>query len=242
MRTLSAAIQAAIAASEVPFEDLLEVFLPAGTLRYTSGAAAVVVAGQSYQPYLAERFQITQSKALKADSVEVRIVNVDGSVRAALLEAQPENRECVLRRYFVAAGEAVELFRGRLRELEAGEREIRFRVVSPLDPASADLAPRLYAYDCQWVFKNQATCGYTNGIDPNDPATGQPFTFCPKTLAACAARGRRHRFGGFVYITSELQQQFPASDGEDEGPFGRGQGRSADPDELGPGNRGEALP
>lgn len=246
MRTLSPAVQAAIAAEAVRFEDLLRITLPAETLRYGSGAATRTIAGDgNYLPYLAERFRVTQSKTLRTDSVEVRVVNVDGTVRAKLLEARPENRECALYRYFVDAGEAVELFRGRLRELEAGEREIRFRVVAPLDPGSADLAPRIYAHDCQWVFKSQATCGYTDGVDPNDPGTGLPFTSCPKTLAACQARGRQHRFGGFVYITRELQEQFPPSPprrGGDGGPFGPNQGTEPGAGDLGPHNRGELLP
>ena len=246
MRTLSAAVQAAIAAATVRFEDLIRITPLSGateTLRYGSGAATRTIAGDGdYLPYLAERFRVTQSKTLRTDSVDVRVVNVDGTVRAKLLATRPENRECALFRYFVDAAEAVEVFRGRLRELDAGEREIGFRVVSPLEPGSADLAPRIYAHDCQWVFKNLGTCAYTDGVDPNDPATGLPFTSCPKTLAACQARGRQHRFGGFVYITRELQEQFPPGDGGDGGPFGPDQGTSPGAGDLGPHNRGDLLP
>jgi phage-related protein len=97
------------------------------------------------------------------------------------------------------------LFQGRISEIDVNEQDATLQLAGELDPSSAQIPQRKYSALCVWDFKD-ANCGYVDGVDPDDPATGQPFTVCPKDLPSCMARGRQQRFPGFLTITRDLTE------------------------------------
>jgi len=113
--------------------------------------------------------------------------------------------EATLQRLFLPANEAVILLRGRVGEVQLNERDATLTLEGDLDPTAAQIPQRKYSALCVWNFKD-SRCGYTDGVDPDNPATGQPFTVCPKDLLSCQARGRQQRFPGFLTITRDLTE------------------------------------
>jgi hypothetical protein len=116
-----------------------------------------------------------------------------------------QGQEATLERLFLPAGETVVLFKGRISEIEIDERTATVTLAGDIDPTAAQVPTRRYSALCVWDFKG-SNCGYTDGADPNDPATGEPFAGCPKDFGSCVARGRSQRFPGFLTITRELTQ------------------------------------
>jgi len=215
-RTLSANIQAALAASPSRVCHLLS-FTVFGT-NYYFAEDQVVFQGNTYKPHLLLDSAIRLTQQLQLEPVRVRLQNIDLQTAQMLKTEQSDAQgvEATVQRLFLVVNEAVILFRGRIGEIQLTERAALLTLEGDLDPTASEIPRRKYSNLCVWDFKD-SNCGYVNGVDPNDPQTGQPFLVCPKDFASCRARGREHRFPGFLHITRDLTE---AVEGQSRSPDG----------------------
>jgi len=204
-RTLSANIQAALAGGKHQVCHLLS-FTVFGTSYYFA-EDQVTFQGNSYAPHLILDSAIRLTQQLQLEPVRVRLQNIDLQT-AEMLETEQsdvQGVEATVQRLFLVVNEAVILFRGRIGEIQLTERAALLTLEGDLDPTASEIPRRKYSNLCVWDFKD-SNCGYVNGVDPNDPQTGQPFLVCPKDFSSCRARGREHRFPGFLHITRDLTE------------------------------------
>ena len=204
-RTLSANIQAAIAGGKHQVCHLLS-FTVFGT-NYYFAEDQVTFQGNTYAPDLVLDSGIRLTEQLRVEPVTVRLQNIDLRTAQALdLErSDMQGIEATIERLYLAANEAVILFRGRIGEIQIDERTAVLRLEGDLDPTATEIPRRKYSNLCVWDFKD-ANCDYADGVDPDDPETGQPFLICTKDFLSCRARGREHRFPGFLHITRDLTE------------------------------------
>jgi hypothetical protein len=205
-RTLSANIQALIAGAQ-PQRTVHLLTFTVGATTYRFAEDVITHVGNPYLPHLVVETGPKYSEQLQLQPVKLRLQNITLET-AYLLKAEGtglQGQEATLERLFLAARETVVLFKGRISEIAIDERDAKLTLAGDLDPISAQVPRRKYSALCVWDFKD-ANCGYVNGVDPNDPGTGQPFAVCPKDLTSCEARGRKHRFPGFLTITRELTE------------------------------------
>ena len=202
-RTLSANIQAAIGSGKHQVCHLLS-FTVFGT-NYYFAEDAVTFQGNAYLPDLVLDSAIRLSEQLRVEPVTVRLQNID--LRTAevmdLERSDLQGIEGTIERLYLAANEAVILFRGRIGEVRINEQTAVLTLEGDLDPTATEIPRRKYSNLCVWDFKD-SNCGYVDGTDPNNPETGQPYLVCPKDFLSCRARGREHRFPGFLHITRDL--------------------------------------
>ena len=205
MRTLSSAIQALIQHNTQRVCHLLTFTVGATTYRFAEDRITHI--GNLYQPHLILDAGPKYSEQLQLHPVTVRLQNITLETARMLKDEGTgvQGQEATLERLFLQAGETVILFRGRISEISVDEQEAVLTLSGELDPTSAQIPRRKYSALCVWEFKD-ASCGYSDGVDPIDPATSLPYTVCPKDLASCQARGRQHRFPGFLTITRELTE------------------------------------
>jgi len=204
-RTLSATIQAALAGGKHQVCHLLS-FTVFGN-DYYFAEDKVTFQGNEYVPHLVFDSPIRLTQQLRVEPVTVRLQNIDLKTAQTLdLERSDlQGVEATISRLFLAANEAVILFRGRIGEIRIDERTAVLTLEGDLDPTATEIPRRKYSNLCVWDFKD-ANCGYAGGTDPDDPNTGLPFAVCPKDFLSCRARGREHRFPGFLHITRELTE------------------------------------
>jgi hypothetical protein len=204
-RTLSSAVQAAIAATPSRVCHLLS--FTAGATAYRFAEDRVVFQGNLYLPRLVLESPVTYTNELQLDPVRVRLQNITLET-AAMLQAEQSSLQGVegsLARLFLRANEAVTLFAGKISEVQIEEQTATLTLAGELDPTAAPIPRRKYSALCVWDFKD-ANCGYADFEDPLDPATALPYVTCPKDFMSCQARGRQHRFPGFIHISRELTQ------------------------------------
>jgi len=204
-RTLSANIQAALASGKHQVCHLLS-FTVFGT-NYYFAEDQVTFQGNAYAPHLVLDSGIRMSEQLRVEPVTVRLQNIDLQTAQVLdfERSDLQGIEATIERLYLAANEAVILLRGRIGEIRVDERTAMLTLEGDLDPTATEIPRRKYSNLCVWDFKD-ANCGYEDGTDPDDPATGQPFLICPKNFLSCRARGREHRFPGFLHITRDLTE------------------------------------
>ena len=205
-RTLSGAIQNLIAGSQTPKTIHLLTFT-VGIATYRFAEDAIAHLGNAYQPRLVVESGPHYTQTARLDPVKVRLQNITLETAKLLQDegADVQGQEATLERLFLQANETVVLFRGRISEVEVNENEATLVLAGELDPTAAQVPQRKYSSLCAWDFKD-TNCGYVDGVDPNDPGTGQPFVSCGKDLLSCQARGRQQRFPGFLTITRELTE------------------------------------
>ena len=204
-RTLSNAIQTLLAGTTHRVLHLLS--FTVGATTYYFAEDQVVFQGNTYKGHLILESPIRYSQRLQLEPVAVRLQNIDLQT-ASLLHAEQSDLqgvEATLQRLFLPANEAVMLFRGRIGEVQLDEHNATLTLEGDLDPTATAIPKRKYSNLCVWDFKD-SNCGYVDGVDPDDPETGQPFAICPKNFASCQARGRPHRFPGFLHITRDLTE------------------------------------
>ncbi|MBI3934522.1 MAG: DUF2163 domain-containing protein [Acidobacteria bacterium] len=204
-RILSPAIQTLLAQSTQRVCHLLSFTVGANTYRFAEDGITHV--GNMYQPHLVMDDGPKYSEQLQLHPVAVKLQNITLETARMLKEegAAIQGQEATLERLFLQAGETVVLLKGRISEIAVNEQEATLKLSGELDPTSGQVPNRKYSALCVWDFKD-SRCGYADGTDLNDPATGLPFTVCPKDLISCQARGRQHRFPGFLTITRELTE------------------------------------
>ena len=204
-RTLSSAIQTLLAGTTHRVVHLLS--FTVGATNYYFAEDQVVFQGNTYAPHLILESPIRYSQRLQLEPVSARLQNIDLQTASLLQTEQSDLQgvEATFERLFVPVNEAVILFRGRIGEVQLDERAAALTLEGDLDPTATTLPKRKYSNLCVWDFKD-SNCGYVDGVDPDDPATGQPFAVCPKDFLSCQARGRLHRFPGFLHITRDLTE------------------------------------
>lgn len=205
-RTLSANIQTLIAAGQ-PQRTLHLLTFTVGATTHRFAEDLITHLDNQYLPHLIVDSGPKYSEQLRLQPVTLRLQNITLETARMLKDEGTllQGQEATLERLFLKAGETVVLFRGRIGEIEVSEQDATLQLVGELDPSAAQIPTRKYSASCVWDFKD-TNCGYTDGVDPYDPSTGQPFTVCPKNLASCQRRGRQQRFPGFLTISRELTE------------------------------------
>jgi phage-related protein len=205
MRTLSPAIQAAIAQRNSVTCHLLS--FSVGTAAFYFAEDHITFQGNTYVPHLILGSPITYNQTLQSKPVTVKLQNVSLEIAAILKTQQSaiQGVEVALSRLFLSANEAVTLFVGIITQVDIDEQTVTLTLDGDLDPTASTVPTRNYSQLCMWNFKD-SNCGYSDESDPNDPITDLPFAACNKTFLECQARGRQQRFPGFVYLTANLTQ------------------------------------
>ena len=175
------------------------------TFRFTDLPESYTFGGATWLPYLLWDSAVRYSRGLEVDGGVVRLSNIDLILAQNLRDTDFEGATATLEKFFLDAEEAVTIFQGRVLRAEVTDQAAEFRLGGDLDPTGRQFPKRNYSALCPWRFKG-AECGYQDGVDPNDPGTGQPYEVCPKDFDACTDRGRTHRFGGFVHVTREVTE------------------------------------
>lgn len=150
---------------------------------------------------------IRTSSRLQADSVKVSLENISLTMSTLLSSAASniQGQEATIFRLFPQVSQSLLLFRGRISEVTVDEQQATFTVVTEFDPAATPLLLRVYSSLCAWTFSD-SNCGYNAADGPLDPLTAVPFSTCPKDFMSCEARGRSHRFSGFIHLTREVTE------------------------------------
>ena len=201
-RTLSSTLQSLLAQSNPATRHLLS-FTAVGTTYYFADDQ-VTFQGHLHQPWLVLDSAIRYTQQLQLDPVTVRLQNITLEM-AELLKSSSDDiqgAEARLQRLYLPASEAVTLFVGRIAQIAVDDQTATIQLAGDLDPTASQVPRRKYSATCAWDFKD-ADCGYTTN-DPVDPATNLPFTACPKDFLSCQARGRQHRFSGFIHISRDV--------------------------------------
>ena len=207
-RTLSSTIQTLLAQATSSVAHLLSFTVGATTYRFTEGDGTfqgIQHLGNLYLPHMIVNFPVRYTQKLRSQPLTVELQNIDLQT-ASMLKAEQtamQGVEAAFERLFLKANEAVTLFRGPISEVEIDERRAALTLLGDLDPTASHVPKRKYSSLCVWDFKD-LRCGYTGGVDPDDPGTGQPFTVCPKDFLSCVARSREERFPGFIHVTRDL--------------------------------------
>jgi len=203
-RTLSAGIQSQISRPSSEAGHLLT-FGPVNGTTYYFGEDLVIFGGHTYLPHLIGDFAVKFTQKLQLDPVSLHLQNVSLEM-AAIVNTQRSDIQgapATLSRFWPAINEALVLFSGVVTEIDVDEKEVLVVLAGDLDPTASQVPKRTYMATCSRTFKD-ASCGYVNGVDPNDPGTGLPYVACPKDFVSCTARGRKHRFDGFIHIQRDL--------------------------------------
>ena len=205
-RTLSALVTTLKNTNEARTAHLLKIVTAdSTTFRFTDLPESYTFAGATWLPYLLWDSAVRYSRGLEVDGGVVRLSNIDLTLAQNLRDTDFKGAAAPLEKFFRDAEEAVTISEGRVLRAEVTEQAAEFRVGGDLDPTARQFPKRNYSALCPWRFKGPE-CGYQDGVDPNDPGTGQPFEACPKDFSACTSRGRTHRFGGFVHVTREVTE------------------------------------
>lgn len=203
-RSLSPAIQAEIAKPTSRAVHLLKLGPVNGTTYYFA-EDRVLFQGNLYQPWLILASAVRYTQKLQLDPVSVKLQNITLEAAAILRQESSfiEGAEATLQRLYLACNEALTLFVGRIAGIEIDQQNATITIAGDLDPTASVAPKRQFSATCVWDFKD-SNCGYVDGSDPNDPETNAPFTTCPKDFLSCTARGRQHRFPGFIHISRDL--------------------------------------
>ncbi len=150
-----------------------------------------------FVPTLQDSAQLKQSITQAVDRVEVGIENVDfsfGLKFVTVIDALHGAR-ATFGRYWRDLRNGAEyhkwLLNGVIIAAPGDEELVRLTIFNELY-ASRQIAGRLVTRNCQWRYKEPATCGYVG-----------PLLTCNKLLDSpdgCQGRARQHRYSGFVYI------------------------------------------
>ncbi|MBI2815451.1 MAG: DUF2163 domain-containing protein [Acidobacteria bacterium] len=203
MRTLSPAIQNAIAKSKTSVCHLLS--FQVGQNAYRFAEDKVSFQDNWYEPWLTVASPVRYTQKLQVEPVTVRLQNITLDAAKMLQQERDaiQGSEATLQRLFLNCNEALTLFVGRVSEIRVNDRSAHLTLSGDLDPIATEVPVRKCSAACVWTFKDN-NCGYVPGTDPEDPTTGSPFSTCPKDFLSCQARGRQHRFSGFIHISRDL--------------------------------------
>jgi hypothetical protein len=204
-RQISAAIEQLIQDEACQIAHLLTFSIGNNTYRYSEDDR--VYLSESYTRGLNLLSPVRYSSQLRTDTVQIAIENVSLQMSALLtnVEVSIQGQEATLYRLFPQAMQALLLFRGRISEVSTAEDKAELTLITEFEPASTPLPLREYSALCSWNFAD-SNCGYVEGEDPLDTQTAAPFTSCPKDFTSCQARGRQHRFSGFLHLTRAVTE------------------------------------
>ena len=139
---------------------------------------------------------IKQSILAATDRVTAVVQNVDKTIgEVAALESLTHAVAVVGRYYTDPAGVEspmwVELFRGEAFPTQIDEKALQIEILNDLAATGYCVAAWTLAENCQFIFKESATCGYSGGE-----------TTCNKKRksdAGCIGRSNDHHFGGMEF-------------------------------------------
>lgn len=199
-RTISPELSALLAYPSCNTQTTLAIYPKTGK-DYFFASDKFTIAGDDYEPHLIRADVIRQSILTPTDRVRVQIQNVDKAIGGVVWAETFVRAEAVVGRYYrnehnFAEAEWVELFRGEIVPIEINESVVVLEVVSDLVAAGYCVGNWTLADNCQFVFRDPATCGYSGGE-----------TTCNKKRKSpdgCSGRSNEHRFGGMEYPVLQL--------------------------------------
>ncbi len=202
-RNLSSAIQYVIAQNRSAVCHLLS--FAVGTTTYRFAEDRVRFQGNLYQPWLILNSAVRYTQKLQLDPVRVNLQNISLETVAMLKDTGSDIQgvEATLQRLYLNINDVVTLFVGRIAQIDIDQQSAAIMLAGDLDPTASQVPTRKFSAMCVWNFKD-SDCGYTDGVDPADPSTNAPYAACPKDFLSCVARGRQHRFPGFIHISRDL--------------------------------------
>lgn len=204
-RNLSSSLQANIANDNCRFAHLLSFTIGANTYRFSEDILSYQ--GNAYAGGLRLKAPIRYSEQLRSDPVGVSLQNVSLEI-ASLLQAEGssiQGQEANLERLYMDSGETLLLFRGRIGGIDMDETEFTLELITEFDPLASRVPTRQYSALCSWNFMD-SNCGYDPETDSLDPETATAFLACPKNFSSCQARGRSHRYSGFLHLTRDVSE------------------------------------
>ena len=165
-----------------------------------AGTYAALIGGgtQNYAAWLRSIGPLRRSRDSRTDAGDIVVQNISGNtverdVSGALAAREFAGALAVLR-IMNAETEAVKRrYDGYLGQPQIGIDTVTFRLRALNDPNRVELPVWDYAEQCQFRYKLKA-CGSVSAL-----AT------CPKTFAACVARGVQHRFPGIPILPNTSQ-------------------------------------
>lgn len=144
--------------------------------------------------------QIQQSIAQSTNRVIARIQNVDKVFGGSIFDEEWVGATALVGRYFrdertvrsaPDEGEWEPLFEGLVHPLEINESEAVIEIVHDLTAAGFVIANTNLAENCQWVFKQADTCGYSS--------SETTCNHMRRSKGGCAGRSNEFRYGGMEY-------------------------------------------
>lgn len=175
---------------------LLEMYLDAGTERFTNADREVTWGGNTYYSFPFTIGGITRSAQGIVEKIQLSTSNVTREIAALLLAETFRGKRVVLRRSAFKADHTLDtvyiVFDGLLDDVSGkeGEKSAEIAVSATSDLAfwQKPIPGRTYKATCHWVFKS-AECGYAGGE-----------TLCNKTWDRCTALANTARFTGFRHL------------------------------------------
>lgn len=198
-RTVTSGLQALLDKHSCNTQSTLSLYL-ADASEYHFATEEIETSKDVFTADLRQQEALQQSISSPTNRATVRIQNVDKLFGTVVTDEDLLNAEGVIGRFYrdendlkqiAIDGEWVELFKGSVIPLEVNEAEVVLEVVHDLTAAGFCVGAHTLAENCQWVFKQPDTCGYS-GVE----------TTCNKKRKSkhgCIGRQNEHRFGGMEF-------------------------------------------
>ena len=208
MLALDPQVAALIQAEEIPGAFWLVKLELAGGDQYFSEGGEFTWDGHEWEPFLDLENPVDGVKSnIKCDEkleTTFTLANVNHAISDLLKTNDFQGRTARIYIYFPSIAKGVQVFRGVMGKPErVGDYQISVPVTSYLHGPKTKLPSGVFATTCRFRFADGVSCPYdpAGGKGCVNPATGLPFTSCPGSGAACAARGMRgSHTGGFDYF------------------------------------------
>lgn len=194
-RDVSSGLSDLLALRSINTQTTLDIIPTSGPPIYLA-TDAFTANSHDYIPELRQCDQIQQSIAVSTNRVVARIQNIDKVFGGSIFDEEWTKAEAIVGRLFrdeqdFTVDEWAELFRGQVIPIEITENEAVIEIVHDLTAAGYVIANSTLAENCQWVFKQSDTCGYSGGE-----------TACNhmrRSLLGCQGRANEYRFGGMEF-------------------------------------------
>jgi hypothetical protein len=211
-RTIPSGLQPLLDLESCDTETTLDLYL-ADTSQIHVATDAFTADSRAYTADLRKSNELKQTVGSPPDRSNLIIQNVDKVFGGYVDGEDLIHATAVIGRYYTdpnggVAAKWVELFRGEAFPLNLNEMDLQIEVLSDLAAAGYCVGSWTLAEQCQFVFKNAGTCGYSGSE-----------TICNKkrqSKAGCQGRDNQHRFGGMEFPDIQAASA-PAGGGGDSG-------------------------
>jgi hypothetical protein len=172
---------------------------------YYFATAEIVIDQITYQPLMKSTTQIRTSLTRAADLTTCELHNADTQIGQELMSLGGPlfSAQIKIGRYWKDLDAGAEyhkvLLSGALSEFHVSEDVVRISAVSDPYTQIPCGATRRVTAQCQWLYKDPATCGSTS----TEPTCNLLLTHSGGCINRHSGTINRAKFGGFAYIGSE---------------------------------------